>query len=152
LTTLTARAYEAELPTPADSLLEFIIRVIERIPRGITVAYKTDGSLEYRVLNPVNSDENFAENWTAEHYQRFLAWHTKLLMWIRYASSVEGQGTDVLLNQMSEEFGKDRVLKAAKSLGQQMRESHEIGNAKVSVTGRIGSAGAALTSTVFYGA
>lgn len=151
LTTLTALAYANELPRAASSLLEFIIRVMERIPDGIVIHTTKEGYPIYEVANPVNHDENFAEKWTSEHYRRFMEWHTKVMNWIRSTSSLEGRGADVLLGRMSERFGTDRVARTAKALGQQVRELHEQKQSRVSPAGYVGSVGVAATPTVFFG-
>lgn len=150
LTTLTAQAYEKELSRTAATLLEFVVRVVERIPEGIEKAYH-DGQWSFTVSNPVNRQENFAEAWLYEHYRRFIEWHEKVLVWLRSVASSEGRGVDVLLNRLSEEFDKERVVKTAKILGSEVNKLHESGKSRVSTIGRVGTVGAPLTHTVFYG-
>lgn len=150
LTTLTAQAYEREVSRTAPTLLEFVVRVVEGIPAGIS-KFNQNGNWTFMVSNPVNRQENFAESWTNEHYRRFCAWHEKAVAWLRSTTSLEGRGADVLLNRMSEEFGKERVVKAARALGSDVKNLHESGQSRVSPLGRIGAVGAFAAPTVFFG-
>ena len=150
LTTLTARAYEKALLQPASSLLEFVLRVVKGIPEGISKQFVSD-KWSFNVSNPVNSQENFADVWTFEHYRRFNEWHKKALAWLGTAASSEGQGTDVLLNSLVEGFGEERVVKAAKALGRETNQRHESSQIKVSRLGRVGAVGAFAAPTTFFG-
>lgn len=151
LTTLAAQAYQCELSRSADTLIEFIVRVVERIPRGVTIE-AGNGKRIYSVRNPLNVEENFAESWSDQHYIRFMKWHASLVAWIRSTASLEACGGDILLNQIGEEFGKEQVVKAAKAIGKETQESLTAGKLKLGLSSRIGGLGAAVPQTVFFGA
>ena len=59
LTPITARWYAAEVGIPATSLLDFVPKVVDRLPSYIGCVQTRNGQ-EYVVVNPVNKDENFS--------------------------------------------------------------------------------------------
>lgn len=66
LTTLTAKFYEGE-----DSIFEALDQVISRIKANYLDAFNRN--VKFRVINPVNPNEDFTDSWTNNHYQNFYA-------------------------------------------------------------------------------
>jgi len=151
LTTLTARAYSAEVMIPAARLFEFVIRVVARLGEFIVVD-RRPGFLPYRVANPVNEQENFAEKWTRVHYDAFTRWQAGLLRRLRSIADAKGQGMDLMLNRLGEGFGKERVIAAANALGADTSRLHQAGKLRVvGASGLVGLAGTAMGSTIYHG-
>jgi hypothetical protein len=95
--------------------------------------------------------ENFAENWSEENYKRFRIWQTRVITSIQRLEQAKGLGTDVMLNRLSESFGKDRVIRAAESLGADTRALHDAGELRV-VGGTIGAdVSAKVPKTIYFG-
>jgi hypothetical protein len=150
LTTITAHSYAAEVQTQAASLLEFVHNVIDRLPNYIQCVQLPKGR-QYIVVNPTNDSENFAEKWTEDHYNEFRAWHRKLVGWVTALQNTRGKGADVMLTELSARLGKDRVIKAANSVGIETRALQEAGKVRVDVTGTLGLIGTSIPKTVNFG-
>lgn len=151
LTTITAQSYAAEVQTQAASLLEFVRSVIDCLPNYIQCVQLPKGC-QYVVVNPTNDSENFAEKWTEDHYNEFRAWHRKLAGWVTALQNTRGKGADVMLTELSARLGKDRVIRAANSVGVDTRALQEAGKVRVDVTGTLGLIGTAIPKTVNFGA
>ena len=64
ITTLAAQFYQGE-----NSIFESIDQIVERIRNTYDDAVR--GGHKFKVLNPVNSIEDFTDSWTDNHYQSF---------------------------------------------------------------------------------
>jgi len=64
LTTLMARFYNGE-----ESIFDAIDNITSKIKNGYLDAVKSN--LKFKVLNPINEDEDFTDSWTKSHYQSF---------------------------------------------------------------------------------
>jgi len=64
ITTLAGQLYQGE-----NSIFETIDQLISRIRNGYTESL--NGGYKFKVLNPVNSEEDFTDSWTDHHYQAF---------------------------------------------------------------------------------
>jgi hypothetical protein len=152
LTTVAARSYLKETSIAASDLLEFVIRVADGLGRFIEVTNTALGPCVYRVANPVNDEENFAEKWTRLDYEAFLRWQVQLLRQLRNVAATKGQGIDTMLNRLGEGFGRDRVIKAANDLGVDTSRVHQAGRLRVAgATGVIGMTGSAMGATTYHG-
>ena len=151
LTTITARSYAAEVGIPATSLLDFVRKVVDRLPSYIGCVQTRNGQ-EYVVVNPVNKDENFAEKWTAHYYNEFRSWHQKVSQWLGALQNTLGKGTDVMLTELSARLGKDRVITAANSVGIDTRKLQESGKVRVDSKGTLGAIGTVVPRTINFGA
>src|SRR5206468_12180478 len=98
------------------------------------------------------ASENFAEKWTEDHYNEFRAWHRKLTSWLSALQNTRGKGADVMLTELSARLGKERVIKAANSVGVDTSALHEAGKVRVNATGTLGGIGTAIPKTVNFGA
>ena len=153
LTTLAARSYVRETTVAADDLFEFVIRVADGLRGFIEIQETAVGQPIYRVANPVNGDENFAEKWTRLDYEAFIRWQQKLVQQLRAVKASKGQGTDTMLNRLVEGFGEERVVKAANDLGLDTSRVHQAKRLRVAgATGAVGLAGSTMAATTYHGA
>jgi hypothetical protein len=151
LTTLAAHSYKRAVQTEVGSLLEFVIRVVESVPDAVDSAF-IGGRWFYSVANPVNQDENFAENWTHEHFSRFKRWHENLMKWLKSIGQSKGKGADVMLKDLIEQYGNERVVKAADSIGTEVKSFHESKRIHVTtLTAGVSSLGVPIRPTINFG-
>lgn len=66
ITTLVAHFYNGE-----NSIFETIDNVMHKMKNGYLEAVKSN--IRFKVLNPVNPEEDFADSWTEQHYHSFYA-------------------------------------------------------------------------------
>lgn len=152
LTTLAAHSYAKEVHIAAPDLFEFVTRVVAGLHGFIEVREPLAGPRTYRVTNPVNLRENFAEKWTRADYEAFVRWQSALVQRLRAVAATKGRGIDVMLGSLGEGFGKERVLAAANALGADTSRVHQAGRLRVAgATGIIGLAGSAMGATVYHG-
>lgn len=150
LTTITAKSYESLVLQPVEDLLDFVVKVVAKMPEYIEVV-DASGSRKFSVPNPVNADEeNFAENWTEEHYLRFLTWQKRIANSLQKIQQSKGLGADVMLSRLSETFGNEDVVKAARTLGADTNTLHDAGKLRVA-GGVVGAIGAKIPITINFG-
>jgi hypothetical protein len=151
LTTIIANSYSSLVAQPVGDLLEFVVKVVAKLPEYIDVVY-APGSRKFSVPNPVNPEENFAESWTEEHHRRFLIWHKRFAAVLQkvHQSKGLGFGADEMLKNLAETFGKDRVTRAAKALGADTNALHDTGKLR-SIGGTLGTVGSAVPKTIYFG-
>jgi hypothetical protein len=106
-------------------------------------------------MNPVNAQENFAENWSEEHYKRFRVWHGRATVSLQQLQQSKGLGKDEMFKRLVESslgksFGNERVIRAAKALGADMSALHESGKLRVA-GGTAGVVSVAIPKTVYFG-
>jgi hypothetical protein len=149
LTTIITQAYSSLVGEPVGDLLEFVVKVAMRFPQFIR-SDDTATPRQFFVMNPVNPGENFAKSWTDEHHVRFHAWHDKMIAGLKSLQQSKGRGVDVMLNSLAENFGNERVIKAASALGADTSALHEAGKLRL-LGGAVGAAGVAIPKTIYYG-
>ncbi len=149
LTTLTTHSYSNAVQHSVADMFEFVVKVIAGLPEFIEISGPANNR-KFSVFNPVNHPENFAEKWNEEHHQCFLAWHTGLMRGLQRIADSKGQGSDVLLNRLSDNFGKEQVIKAADAIGADTRAIHDERKLRVNY-GLVGTAGAAIPPTINFG-
>lgn len=121
ITTLLAQMYESE-----NSIFETIDNVVGKIKRKYIEAIQ--GKYRFRILNPVNLEEDFTDSWTDKHYDSFykfiIDFHTK---WQNLKNSFETSKEDYIqlfgegiykkaLNEQISMFSKstkDELIKAS---------------------------------------
>lgn len=64
ITTLAAQYYQGE-----NSIFEAIDQIVNKISKEYDAAIK--GGYKFKVLNPVNGEEDFTDTWTDNHYRSF---------------------------------------------------------------------------------
>lgn len=91
ITTLVAHFYKGE-----NSIFDAIENVTQGIKNSYLEAIKSN--IRFKVLNPVNPEEDFTDSWTAENYSSFynfiLDFHTK---WQKLKQSFETSKDDYIL-------------------------------------------------------
>ena len=150
LTTIITQSYSSLVGDPVRDLFEFVLKVIAKMPAFILSSGQI-GSRNFYVHNPVNSLENFAEDWTEETLRHFQLRHDRAFSAALQASKEsKGKGTDVMLKGLAENFGSENVIRAAKALGADTNFLHDHKKLRVA-GGTIGVVGAAIPKTIFYG-
>lgn len=153
VTTLAARSYVQETTVAAEDLFEFVIRVADGLSRFIEIGKTASAQQTYRVINPVNDAENFADKWTRSDYEAFIRWQKQMVQQLRAVKATKGQGVDTMLNRLIEGFGRDRVIKAANDLGIDTSRVHQANRLRVAgATGVVGLTGSPMGATTFHGA
>jgi hypothetical protein len=151
LTTIITHSYTETIKTPANNLFSFVACVLEKLPDYIQVVGRDENS-QFVVSNPVNPGENFAAKWTPEHYSQFLAWHQQLLHVFDELRDSQGLGMDVMLNRLSESFGKEPVIRAAGALGADADSLLHARKLRADKTyGIIGMVGTTIPRTTYFG-
>jgi hypothetical protein len=83
ITTLAAHFYNGE-----NSIFETIDNVLEKIKGSYLDAVKSNA--KFKVLNPVNPQEDFTDSWTDEHFKSFYAFISDLyIQWQSLKTSFE---------------------------------------------------------------
>jgi len=149
LTTIIAQSYSSLVGQTVGDLLEFVVKVVEKLPEYIYVV-NAPNSRKFSVPNPVNTQENFTESWTEEHYRRFLFWHKRTTSGLQSLQQSKGLGTDVMLKSLSENFGNEQVVRAAQALGADTNALHDAGKLRA-IGGTLGTVGTAIPKTIFFG-
>ena len=122
ITTLAAQFYAAE-----DSIFEAMNNITSKIKSSYLNSIQY--GKKFKVLNPVNQEENFTDSWTDEHYQSFFIFiedfHRR---WQNLKNSFETSGDDYIrlfgedvykktLNEQFQNFAKSSNNSLAKSSG-----------------------------------
>ena len=149
LTTIITQSYSSLMDQSFRDLLEFVVRVVEKLHEFIYVSGEP-GARKFHVINPVNSQENFAEGWNEEHYKRFRIWHGRVTASLQSLQKSKGLGQDVMFNRLSESFGKDNVVRAARAFGADTSALHEASKLRIA-GGAVGSVGAVVPKTIYFG-
>ncbi|MGQ3015002.1 MAG: hypothetical protein ACT6QS_14930, partial [Flavobacteriales bacterium] len=133
LTTLSAQFYDGE-----NSIFGAIDGIVSRIKTDYTEA--VDKGFRFKVLNPVNPEEDFTDSWTNNHYQSFYNFITDFYKkWQNLKNSFETSKEDYI-----ELFGEG-IYK--KSLNEQFKAfSKSTNNTLIKSSGLIVS-GNAYTNT-----
>lgn len=142
ITTLAARAYQGE-----ENLFDGLSNVIDRMELYIT--RNADGT--YKIENPVNSEENFADKW-ATHPKRkenFFKWLRKLK---EDKQAIITNRSVQLRETFAGVFGKNATDKVFNDMVKSHKSDASNGMLKVASTGLIGSIGKTLNAqNTFFG-
>jgi len=150
LTTIVTHSYERAVQSPADTLFEFVLRVIADLRNHIYVQ-KRDGKNSYHVWNPVNPEENFAESWTDAHYDKFTQWQAEMIASLTGIKDSKGAGSDVMLTKVGAFMEPDMAIKAATAIGTSTHTLHTNGTLKLSSTAGAIAPSLTVPKTIFYG-
>lgn len=117
LTTLAAHAYRG-----AGDLFTCVLDMARLMP-----SFVEDTAAGWRVGNPVQPAENFADRWSAapSKAKKFFAWLDDLQRDLGEAAS--GGGLDNVVARLSASFGGEPVGKAAMQFGEAARKDSETG-------------------------
>lgn len=121
ITTLVASLYQGE-----NSIFETIDNVAKRIKENYLTAI--NNGYKFKVLNPVNSAEDFTDSWTDRHYESFYNFITDFYIKWQNLSSFERGKEDYIklfgegiykksLNEQFKAFSKSTTNGLAKSSG-----------------------------------
>ena len=149
LTTIITQSYSGLVGHPVEDLLEFVAKVVRSMSDYILIE-DASGTRKFYVSNPVNAQENFAENWRDEQFQQFLVWHKRVTVSLQRLQQSKGLGTDMMLNALSENFGQEPVIRAAKALGAHTNALHDAGKLR-SKAGVVGVVGTVIPKTINFG-
>jgi hypothetical protein len=137
ITTLASMAYKKE-----TSIIEALISVAANMRNYIEERYdRNTGKFVKWVINPVNTEENFADKW-AEHPQReknFYKWLDQVEYNIQ--AIVQKRGLQYIAEAMKKPFGEQAVTKTFSTLGERNLNLRESGALKM-------AAGTGILSTV----
>ncbi|HTN21948.1 MAG TPA: nucleotidyltransferase [Pelobium sp.] len=106
ITTLVAQFYEGE-----SSIFDAINNVVSRIKENYLETIKE--GYKFKVLNPVNFEEDFTDSWTTEHYQSFYTFisafydkwqHLQMSFEISKEDYIELFGEGVYKKSLNEQF------------------------------------------------
>ncbi len=131
LTTLAAQSYKHHSTSDEFSnQVQFIRAVVGAMPEFIV---RTNGV--GAVPNPANPLENYADKWAAkpERQKAFYTWHGRVVTHFDKILDSLDRGKDVLFEELSNAYGKDRVKKAVIDEAEQRKilfEQHKLGITK----------------------
>lgn len=142
ITTLAARAYRGE-----NNVLNALTQIVPNLRRYVELE---DG--KYKISNPVEPEENFADKWT-EHLERqrnFFDWLGQLEK--DFAGLLETEGLHNVEEQLTHMFGKISAQQAVKSFGQKLADQRQQGNLRMATATRtLGATGTAIKPHDFHG-
>lgn len=122
ITTLTAQFYQGE-----SSIFESLDNIVSRIKSNYTEA--VNRGYKFKVLNPVNPEEDFTDSWTSQHYESFYSFVTDFYKkWQNLKDSFETSKEDYIdlfgegiykksLNEQFRMFSKSTSNPLARSSG-----------------------------------
>jgi SMODS domain-containing protein len=131
ITTLAAQSYEHHAKSGGFSnQVQFIRAVVSAMPEFIV---RTNGI--GAVPNPANPLENYADKWAAkpERQKAFYAWHERVVAHFDKILDSLDRGKDILFEELSNAYGKERVKKAVLEDAEQRKilfEQHKLGVTK----------------------
>lgn len=148
ITTLAARAYKKE-----RNVFDALNNVVRNMRNEIKEVYSPKhGKYIKQVLNPVNSQENFADKWTEKPRKQelFYKWLDQLELDV--ARVTQKRGLSQIQEAFYSPFGKNSVTKAFSNYADNFRTLRESGNLKMTGgTGFLGSIGTTLKNHNFDG-
>lgn len=146
ITTLAAHAYKGD-----QNLFEAVAMIAEAMPR-----YIQRDEAGWCVQNPVQPEENFADQWRMEpkRQQIFMQWLDAVR---RDLDEIRrSQGIPTISERMAKSFGEDVVRKSAARLGAGYKELRDLGRLGMGIGTGFLSTGTSSTRPVkshaFYGA
>lgn len=141
ITTLAAQAYNGESDI-IEGLVNVVLHLKDNIQYRNGVAY---------VLNPLNSQENFADKWPGDPKleQNFNKWYDQLVA--ELSNILNSKGTDIW-NGMAKSFGRTISESAHHLYASRKSSAIKSGTVKVATTGVLGAVGQALNAAnTFHG-
>ena len=149
LTTLTGEFYKGQrsLSLALESVLDGIHAAVEACP---TVP---------RILNPVHSDENFADSWDQERYDKFRAYirnfRGTLKATLNPSLAEQRRGLDGTTEHLGKMFGAERVKEAIRLEAKDLNERRTAGRLSMASGGLLTTystpRSVPVTSNHFYG-
>jgi len=143
ITTLAAKAYRNEA-----NLYNALLNIIDGMPSQVDYI----GGFP-AVINPTNSNENFAEKWTSdpEKFDYFNEWLMKLRQNLN--KILEKRGIDEIGEALGPIFGEEYTKKTIVKYAEKLTELRRKSQLKSGIgTGILGSTGKTIKKSTFYGA
>ena len=148
ITTLAAQVYRKETNV-ADALANVVRKMRSEIKEVYSIQH---GKFIKQILNPVNSEENFADKWPEKKRKEelFFKWLDQLE--IDVAKVMQQRGLSQIQESFVRPFGKNAVTKAFSSYADNYRLLREDGKLKMaSGTGFLGGVGTGVRNHNFDG-
>lgn len=126
LTTLMGHSYRSAARSALyDSPLDLLETVVGKLDDYILKTRRIDGSYDYRINNPTNADENFAERWCENNslYWHFREWQDAALEFIRGVRERYSGGLDRFGTFLEDNVGKSLANTAIRSFSAKRREA-----------------------------
>jgi hypothetical protein len=137
ITTLAARTYSG-----SQNVLEALENVISNMRNHIETSTDSKGYTIYKIENPVNSEENFADKWK-EYPQRqknFYNWLEQVQKDI--IKITEQHGLTSISNEIKTVFGDNVGNQTINTYSERLREKRENNNLRMTIgTGMLGNTG-----------
>ncbi len=150
ITTLASRAYNK-----SENIIDAYSNIVTQMRNYIEERYNYEtGKTEKWVVNPVNSEENFADKWveTPQKEAYFYEWLDKLESDLGIIKNSGGLGLQNLNESLTRMYGKNTTNKAFANYGERKRLLRESGQRKMaSVTGALGVSGTTIPNHNFEG-
>ncbi len=124
ITTLATHTYRGH-----GSLIDALSDAADNMPSYLE---KTNDG--WRVENPVQAEENFADRWGAAHFAAFSNWILKLQQDLDDIDRVP-PGLQHMITRLGESFGHDTITKAAERSGAGRTNARNIGALNVTAAG-----------------
>lgn len=142
VTTLAALAFTGEKP---------LFDAVTDVAAGMAGHIERDGG-RYIVVNPVQSEENFADRWGTdpERASKFFAWLDDLQTTLDSARGSR-RGLDDVAAQLQKRFGDAPVTRSLARFGERRTEERRGGALTVASTGIIGAGTAKIRDHTFHG-
>lgn len=143
ITTLAAKAYRNEA-----NLYNALLNIIDGMPSQVDYIAGFPA-----VINPTNSNENFAEKWTSdpEKFDYFNEWLMKLRQNIN--KILEKRGINEIGEALGSIFGEEYTKKTIGKYAEKLTELRRKSQLKSGIgTGILGSTGKTIKKSTFYGA
>jgi hypothetical protein len=131
ITTLAAQSYAHHVKgNRFSSQVHFIRAVVASMPQFVLRVNGTQS-----VPNPANPLENYADKWATKPQRRdaFYRWHNRVVIHFDKIVDSVSRGKDVLFEELSAAYGRDRVKKAAvqdAELRKTLLDEHKLGVTK----------------------
>ncbi len=121
LTTLMGQFYDGE-----NSIYTTLENVITKVKQGYQLAVNTNQ--KFKVLNPVNSAEDFTDKWTEKHYQHFFLFIEDF--YVKWNAIKEGfeKGAIEYIHLFGEGIYKETLKKQIAQMSKYSTESISIAN------------------------
>lgn len=145
ITTLAARAYKGE-----KDLLEGLVNVVDNLENSITKNEKG----EYKVSNPVNTEENFADKWPSHPQRRenFYKWLAAVKKDVH--EILDGANILQIQASMGRVFGNDMIAKASSLWVERRKSKLATGATLLTAAGTVSASTVGRminTANTFYG-
>jgi hypothetical protein len=151
LTTITAKAYEKALLCQHTSLNAFVTQVVTTLKDEVGHS-EVRGEYKFHVMNPADDrQENFAEKWTLDTYQKFSRWADGLSSRVAKLLTTEVKGLDARIKLLNGTIPGAQRFALLDDLGQEMRVRHDTRTLGLMAVPQMVSSVSPVRPTTFFG-